>query len=638
MLIVSDVTVKFGGRTLFDRLSLTVHAGHRVGVVGRNGIGKSTLFALIRGRLLPEEGDVMRPPSWQIAHMAQEHAASERPAVEFVLDGDRRLRRVQHAIAESERAGNDARLATLYSELEDAGGYRAEARAAEILDGLGFAAADFARSYADFSGGWRIRLNLAQTLMSPSDLLLLDEPTNHLDLDALLWLETWLTRYPGTLLVIAHDRRFLDAVTTHTAHLSRAGAKVYRGGYSQFERQRGEEIERQGALLRKQQAQEAHIMAFVNRFRAKASKARQVQSRLKALQRLQRAAPMQSESPYEFAFRNPERMSTPLLSIHEGALGYDGNAVLRDAELRIYPGSRIGALGANGAGKSTLVKTLAGELPLVSGDLHRGMHSRVGYFAQHQIEQLDGTVSALASLLRVTASVPGERNVPEQRLRDYLGGWGFPGDAALRPSRDLSGGERARLVLALSAWQRPALLLLDEPTNHLDLEMREALSVALQDYEGALVLVSHDRELLERCVDEFWLVANGAVAPFAGDIQDYSASSIARFGISPTAQVPDSRRGRRQASAEQRRHTQRLRDAVTRIEREMAELAKQIARHEAELADPATYERQSSGDLAATTTALAAARARLARLEQDWLDQSEALERVQVAQKVPGTF
>jgi ATP-binding cassette subfamily F protein 3 len=627
VIVVSDVTVKFGGRALFEKLNLTVHAGQHVGVVGRNGVGKSTLFALLRRRLTPEEGEVQLPAAWRIAYLAQDHAASTRSAVDFVLDGDRALRRVQHEIHNAEAAHDTDRLGLLYAQLEDVDGYRAEARAAEILDGLGFAAAEFARPYADFSGGWRIRLNLAQTLMTPSDLMLLDEPTNHLDLDALLWLETWLTRYPGTLLTIAHDRRFLDSVTDYTIHVRAHAAKQYRGGYSQFERTRAEEIDRQGALARKQQEQTAHIMAFVNRFRAKASKARQVKSRLKALQRMEAVAPVHAESPYEFAFRNPERMSNPLLALHDGACGYDGNAVLTGCELRIYPGSRIGALGTNGAGKTTLMKTLAGELPLLGGELNRGAHSRIGYFAQHQIEQLDDSASALALLMRLVAAQPEGRQTNEQQLRDYLGGWGFSGDAALRPSRLLSGGERARLVLSLVAWQRPALLLLDEPTNHLDLDMREALAVALQDYEGAMVLVSHDRELLERCVDEYWLVANATAAAYQGSVEDYATETLARIKAPKAAPPEASRRNRRRNAAEVRRQTQALRDEIATLERRMERLASQVARADAELSDPATYEQASTAALLKATTARAAARAELARVEAEWLERSEQLEK-----------
>jgi ATP-binding cassette, subfamily F, member 3 len=628
MIILNDVTLKRGDRTLFDSLSLTVHGGQRVGVVGRNGVGKSTLFALLRGRLLPEAGDVQVPPGWRIAFLAQETEPSPRSALDWVLDGDRALRRVQRRIAAAEDRGDDAALARLYSELEDVDGYTAEARAATILSGLGFHADQFQDGYETFSGGWRIRLNLAQALMAPSDLLLLDEPTNHLDIDALLWLEQWLVRYPGTLLTIAHDRGFLDSVATHIVHLEHGKAFTYRGGYSSFERQRSERLTRQAAEYRQQQHQIRHIQSFVDRFRAKASKARQVQSRLKALERLQAAAPAYADSPYQFEFPDPKKLSNPLLALDEAALGYGEPAVVRDATLRIYPGSRVGVLGANGAGKSTLMRTLAGELPLLGGRMVRGEHSPVGYFAQHQLEQLDGAASAIAQLERLDPAAQ------PQKVRNFLGGWGFSGDMATRPVATLSGGEKARLVLALLAWQRPAILLLDEPTNHLDLEMRQALSVALQDYQGALVIVSHDRELLQRSVDEFWLVKDARVSDYTADLDTYLAGIRAGFvdagGTDGSAYADPAparnRREARQSAAELRRATQPLRDGVKRLEREIEGFTKALKDIERRLADTEVYRALSSDELSAMLAERGRLQRKIETAESRWLEQQQALE------------
>ncbi len=619
MIVVSDVTLKRGGEVLFEHLDLTLHSGHHIALVGRNGVGKSSLFALLRNRLLPEVGDVRMPPKWRIAQLDQETQPSDRTAIDWALDGDIELRRVERAIADAERNHNDAALARLHTEFDDLGGYAAEARAAEILNGLGFAASELQRPYREFSGGWRIRLNLAQTLMSPSDLLLLDEPTNHLDLDAMLWLESHLNRYSGTLLVIAHDREFLDAVVDHTVHLESGRATLYRGNYSSFERQRGDNLARQATLARRQARKAEEIMRFVDRFRAKSSKARQVQSRLKALEKLQLAAPGHADSPYEFSFPNPTQMSPMLIQLENASLGYDGKKVVSAESLRIAPGSRIGVLGANGAGKTTLMRTLAGDLALQSGDLFRGQHSSVGYFAQHQLELLQGDLSALGHLrLRTPVKT-------DQQRRTYLGGWGFAGDMAMRPTQSLSGGEKARLVLALIAWQQPALLLLDEPTNHLDIEMRHALTVALQEYEGAMVIVSHDRDLLGRCVDEFWLVDGGRVDPYPDDLEQYAERIRQRVAPAASDTGP-SRRERRQASAEHRRQTQTLRTAVKRLEARIESMSKDLKALETTLADPATYETMSTQSLQAVIAERTDLLRDLQAAEADWLQQHEHLD------------
>ena len=619
MIVISDVTLKRGGEVLFEHLDLTLHPGHRIGIVGRNGVGKSSLFALLRGRLLPEYGEIRIPPRWRIAHLAQETEPSERAAIEWALDGDTALRRVETEIVDAERRNDNAALANLHSQFDDLGGYTAQARAAEILNGLGFLPSDFRRPYQEFSGGWRIRLNLAQTLMCPSDLLLLDEPTNHLDLDAMLWLEAHLARYPGTLLIIAHDREFLDAVTDHTVHLESRRATLYRGNYSAFELQRGDNLARQATLARRQARKAEEIMRFVDRFRAQATKARQVQSRLRALEKLELSAAGHADSPYQFSFPNPIRMSPILIQVDDATLGYDGKPVLTTGSLRIAPGARIGVLGANGAGKTTLMRTLAGDLLPLRGDVIRGQHSAVGYFAQHQLDLLRDGDSALAHI-RLRAP-----KATDQVYRDYLGGWGFAGDMAMRPTGSLSGGEKARLVLALIAWQQPALLLLDEPTNHLDIEMRYALTVALQAYSGAMVIVSHDRDLLGRCVDEFWLVAAGRVEPYGDDLEHY-AERIRQRVAPATSSVLPNRRERRQAGAELRRQTQSLRHDIKRVESHIDSISKSLNAAEATLADPVTYETLSNQQLQALIAQRSQHSRDLAAAEAEWLAKQEQLE------------
>ena len=581
MLQFIDVTLRRGDRILFDDLNLTIHAGHKAGVVGRNGIGKSTLFELVRHRLLPEAGEVHWPASWRLSCLEQSVEPSSRSALDFVLDGDQRLRSVERAIAKAERAGDDHALGHLYVDFDDAGGYDAHARAGEILSGLGFDASDFGKSHISFSGGWRISLNLARALMTPSDLLLLDEPTNHLDLDATLWLENWVRKYQGTLLLIAHDRDFLDRSLGEIVHLDDGKATAYSGNYSAFERQRAEALERRAAVYKKQQRRVAEIHAFVDRFRAKASKARQAQSRLKELERMDLVAPVHAELPYRFAFTQPKKISNPTLMLDEAVIGYDGEAVLQDVTLRVYPNDRIGVLGANGAGKTTLLRCLAGELTVIAGSSGRGRHADVGYFAQHQLESLDLGRSPLDHFADPDGSgLPVWR---DQQVQDYLGGWGFRGDDVRRPARTFSGGEKARLVLALLACRQPAVLVLDEPTNHLDLDMRQALAIALQAYRGAVLLVSHDRHLLRQCADDFWLVADGTVSRFRDDLDAYTALRRRRSTgeRSPTGgERPSSRGTRSSLSREQ-----------ARLERRLEQLAHRLGVIDASLGEPDMHRR-----------------------------------------------
>ena len=615
MLQLIDLTLHRGDRVLFERLNLTIHAGHKVGVVGRNGVGKTTLFELIRRRLLPEEGEVVRPASWRLAGLEQNVAPSPRSALDFVLDGDARLREVEAAIAEAEHSGNDEALGTLYSALEDVGGYDAHARAGEILGGLGFGKDDFGKAHRAFSGGWRIRLNLARALMAPADLLLLDEPTNHLDLEATLWLETWLRKCRATLAMIAHDRDFLDKTVQEIVHLRDGRAELYTGNYSGFERQRALALTRQEAVYKKQQLRVEEIRRFVDRFRAKASKAKQVQSRLKALDRMDLVAPLHAESPYRFEFTQPRKISNPILQLDGASLGYDGKAVLEDTTLRVYPNDRIGVLGANGAGKTTLLRCLAGELEPLQGALTRGRHSAVGYFAQHQLESLD--------LNRTPLDHMDERGFGSQEALDYLGGWGFGGDDVRRRARTFSGGEKARLVLAIIACQEPAVLVLDEPTNHLDLDMREALALALQQYQGALLLVSHDRHLLRRCVDLLWLVAAGSVQRFSDDLDAYTALPAASRAFAGQSRL--SREGRGGGSP-QRRSARPLQRKQRVLETQIDAHSKRVAELERRLADTSVH--GQANQLASLVREREQAAQAVQRSEQAWLAVQEELDRI----------
>ena len=504
-----------GVKVLLEAASFQLHPGHKVGLIGANGAGKSSLFALLRGELQQEVGDLEIPPNWVIAHVAQEMLALSQSAIEFTLDGDAELREVEAALISAESNHQGEKIADLHHRLTDIEGYSARARAAALLDGLGFAQIDLARPVSEFSGGWRVRLNLARALMCRSDLLLLDEPTNHLDLDAVYWLESWLREYRGTLLLISHDRDFLDAVVNNVLHIEQQRITLYRGGYSDFERQRAEKLALQQAMFEKQQRKVAHLHSYIDRFRVQATKARQAQSRIKALERMEMISAAHVDSQFSFEFRAPVAAPDPLLVLDDVDAGYEAKTILKKAVLAIRPGERLGLLGKNGAGKSTLIKLLAAELKPLAGKRVEGKDLKIGYFAQHQLEQLRPSESPLQHMLLL------DPNTREQEHLNYLGGFDFKGDMARSPITNFSGGEKSRLALALLIWTRPNLLLLDEPTNHLDLEMRHALTLALQDYEGGVILVSHDRALLRASCDNFVLVANGQVTPFDGDLDDY---------------------------------------------------------------------------------------------------------------------
>ena len=538
MIQFKNITIARGTKSLFEAASFQLHAGHNVGLTGANGTGKSSLFALLRNELHAEKGTLEMPPNWVIAHVAQETPALNLPALAFTLEGDAELSQVQNALQAAETQHDGVKIAELHQKLGDIDGYAAQSRAASLLDGLGFTQTDFARPVRDFSGGWRVRLNLARALMCRSDLLLLDEPTNHLDLDAVIWLESWLRDYRGTLLLISHDRDFLDNVIDNVLHIEQQTITLYRGSYSDFERQRAEKLSLQQNMFEKQQRKVAHLQSYIDRFRVQATKARQAQSRIKALERMEKVAAAHVDSQFSFEFRQPNAAPNPLLVLDDVAAGYNENAILKTVKLTIRPMDRIGLLGKNGAGKSTLIKLLAAELKQLGGKRVDGKELNIGYFAQHQLEQLRMSESPMQHMQRLDAEL-NNAQAREQELLNYLGSFDFKGEMAKTACENFSGGEKSRLALALLIWTKPNLLLLDEPTNHLDLDMRDALSMALQDYMGGVVLVSHDRALLRATCDQFLLVADGKAEEFDGDLDDYKVWLANQKSSQKTAQKAD---------------------------------------------------------------------------------------------------
>ncbi len=629
MIRFDNVELRRGGQELIAGASFMIHPGWRVGLTGANGCGKSTLLAALRGELVPDTGMIDWPRGWVCAHLPQEVDASTRRAVDYVLDGDAALRSLQ---ARLETCEDGEERGHLFAEIDAIDGWSAEARARQLLAGLGFAPQDPDRTVAEFSGGWRMRLGLAQTLMTRSDLLLLDEPTNHLDFETILWLEDWLRRYPGTLIVIAHDRRFLDAVVTHIAHIEHRRVQLFTGNYSAAERRRAEIIAQTEAAAARVAQERAHLERFVARFRAKASKARQAQSRLKRLEKLDDVALLRAARPMHLKIPAPARLPDPLLRLDHAGVAMDGNVRLHPATLRLRPDDRIGILGPNGAGKSTLLAVLAGLLPLSEGERAVDPDLVVGFFAQHQREQLDDDASPLLHLQRLGTAMT------EQELRNQLGGFGFSGNRADLPVAGLSGGERVRLVLAMLVCQGPSVLLLDEPTNHLDLDMREALAEALENYGGALVVVSHDRDLLARVCDRFWRVHAGWVEEYEGDLDDYAreltqvrADSVSRGNAGGPAVNGgrDGGRERRQEAARQRETLKPLRKAAEREESRCARLQEELQALEERLGDPGLYEQDSGGDLENLLQRQGRLRAALEQAETDWLEALAVLEDAQ---------
>jgi ATP-binding cassette subfamily F protein 3 len=632
VILLRNLTLARAGRPLLEGVNLSLHAGQKVGVTGANGCGKSSLFALFTGDLHQEAGDLELPPQWVIAHVAQDTPALDAIALDYTLDGDAELRRIEAALRDAEERHDGEAIAHLHDDYGHIDGYSARARAAALLHGLGFSDAEFDKPVAEFSGGWRVRLNLARALMCRSDLLLLDEPTNHLDLDAVIWLEGWLRGYRGTLLMISHDRDFLDATVGHVAHIENRRLKLYTGNYSAFERARAEQLALQQAMYTKQQREVAHLKSYIERFRAKATKARQAQSRIKALARMEEVTAAHVDTPFEFRFFEPVGSPDPLLMLEDAAAGYGETVILSDLNLTLRRGERLGLLGRNGAGKSTLIRLLAGQAEPLCGHRREGKGLKIGYFAQHQLEQLRPDESPLWHMIHL------DPRTREQDFRNYLGGFNFHGEMATAKVGPFSGGEKSRLALALLIWQKPNLLLLDEPTNHLDLEMRHALTLALSEYEGAMVLVSHDRHLLRTTCDGFALVSDGGLKPFDGDLDDYRKwLDQSAAADKPAKAKGPSRREQRQQEAEARskpmeqhrpnKHHPLARE-VAQLEHRMAQLNEEKTRLDARLADPALYQSADKSALQESTTRQAELVRQLAEAEARWLALQEEMERL----------
>ncbi|MCX4027118.1 ATP-binding cassette domain-containing protein [Endozoicomonas sp. SM1973] len=635
MIKLEKISLYRGHKQLLAKASATIHNGQKVAVIGANGSGKSSFFAMLLGQLTIDSGDLLMPEKASIAHMKQEVGSCDRAAVEYVIDGDAQLRILQQSLLQAEQQQNHQRVALIHAELDAINGYTAHYRAEQLLQGLGFSPSDYTKPVNTFSGGWQIRLNLAQALMCRSDILLLDEPTNHLDLDAIIWLEEWLKRYQGTLLLISHDRDFVDNVVGQVIHFEQQQLHSYSGNYSAYERIRAERLALQQSLYEKQQREIAHLEKFVNRFRAKASKARQAQSRLKTLDKLERIAQAHVDSPFSFDFGNNSRVSNPLLQLQKTDLGYPDKTVLHSVNLNIEPGARIGLLGANGAGKSTLVKTLAGQLSVQSGQKLEGQNLKIGYFAQQHLDALDISATPLLVIQRLSPTVS------EQAIRDFLGGFNFIGDQAVATIENFSGGEKARLALAVIAWQSPNLLLLDEPTNHLDIDMRFALTKALQDFDGAVVLVSHDRHLLNSSVDDLWLVSNGEVKPYQQDLSEYSKWLIEQKKAQQAAKVSDgtehdqqvqekpvgkSRKEQKREEAAIRSQLRPLKQKVERLEVDIHKTEQSLEALSETLGDASLYEEKNKGKLRQLLDEQSQLKKQQQILEDDWMMAQEELE------------
>ena len=633
MLVFSELFLRRGKKVLLEDANFSIPAGQKVGITGSNGVGKSSLFSLILGKLEADNGNFSMPADWVIAHVAQHTPAGDIPALDYVLQGDRDYVDLQDKISAATDNDDGMMLAELHGRLEDIDGYSAESRAATLMHGLGFKPEEIRLPVEEFSGGWRMRLNLAQALMCRSDLLLLDEPTNHLDLDAVIWLQNWLSRYDGTLLLISHDREFLDSFITLIANIEHRHITLYSGHYSSFEKARAEQLAQQQAAHIKQQKEVEHIEKFIRRFGAKATKAKQAQSRVKVLERMQLIAAAHIDSPFHFNFREPEKLPERLLDSREVSLGYNNMAILKDVSIHLHAGDRIGLIGPNGAGKSTLIKFLAGELEAQSGESWQAQYLKIGYFAQHQLEQLVPEQTALQHLRLL------DKKARESSLRGFLGGFGFIGDRVEEPVAPFSGGEKARLVLALLIYQKPNLLLLDEPTNHLDLEMRHALSMALQEYVGAMVIVSHDRHLLKSVTDQFILVDNGKVEAFEGDLDDYAkrlqgktetpaeeVSVIETAAIKPVVENGPTKKDIRRLEAERRKKLQPLKKRVDRLERKIDELNGKLDSIDKQLSDPAFYNEENTDLMTSLMQDKAYLAKDIADLEEHWMQATEEYE------------
>ncbi|MBI0548853.1 ABC transporter ATP-binding protein [Pectobacterium parmentieri] len=631
MIVFSSLQIRRGVRVLIDNATATVNPGQKVGLVGKNGCGKSTLLSLLKGEISADGGSATFPQNWSLAWVNQETPALDKPALDYVIDGDREFRQLEAALQTANEENDGNAIATLHGKLDAIQAWTIQARASSLLSGLGFSQPQLQQPVSAFSGGWRMRLNLAQALICRSDLLLLDEPTNHLDLDAVIWLEKWLKNYAGTLVLISHDRDFLDPVVTKILHIEQQSLNEYTGNYSSFERQRATRLAQQQSLYEHQQERVAHLQHYIDRFRAQATKAKQAQSRIKMLERMEMIAPAHVDNPFRFSFRAPESLPNPLMKMEKVSAGYNDKLILESIKLNLVPGSRIGLLGHNGAGKSTLIKLLAGTLAPLKGEIGLAKGVKLGYFAQHQLEFLRADESPLQHLVRLA-----ERET-EQQLRDYLGGFGFQGDKVTEITERFSGGEKARLVLALIVWQRPNLLLLDEPTNHLDLDMRQALTEALIDFEGALVVVSHDRHLIRSTTDDLYLVHDQKVEPFDGDLEDYQQWLVGlqrqenAADETPKENAANSAQGRKdqkRREAELRTQTQPLRKQITKLEQQMEKLGETLAALEAKLADSEIYDISRKAELTDCLQQQTKIKNELEETELSWLDAQEQLEQM----------
>ncbi|MFW1949756.1 ATP-binding cassette domain-containing protein [Acinetobacter bereziniae] len=637
MIQLDQLSIRRGGRILFQKASMQLHPGWKIGLTGVNGAGKSTLFSALLGGIESDSGSLTRPNIWTVAHMAQEIKALDMKAIDFVLSGDEEYWQIQDQLNHPENLSNDE-LAHLYSRFEEIHGYTASSKASQLMAGLGFFEHQSELLVSSFSGGWRMRLNLARTLMSRSDLLLLDEPTNHLDLDAILWLEDWLKAYEGTLILISHDRDFLDAITDHILHIENQILTLYTGNYSTFETTRAERLAQQQQAFEKQQEAKAHLQKFIDRFKAKATKARQAQSRIKQLERMQELAPAHVDNPFTFSFREPSKMSSPLLTLEHADIGYGDKLIVTNVNLQITPTSRIGLLGMNGAGKSTLIKSLVGDLALIQGVRKDSELLNIGYFAQHQMDALDGNASPMLQLARIA-----DPKISEATLRSFLGSFGFSGERMDTPSESFSGGERARLALALIVWLRPNVLILDEPTNHLDLDMRHALTMALQDFEGAVVLVSHERQLIASVCDELILVHAGQSKEFDGDLQDYAAwlrqarIDMMKNGQKPSAPIQSQviektsiskvdKEAQRKEAARQRELSRPIRKNIEKIESQIGKIQPRLVEIEESLADSALYEANRKDDLLKLMNEQTELKTKLEQAEEQMLELMMELE------------
>lgn len=616
MLSLKDATLSRGNKILLNQANLQLHEKQKIGLIGHNGCGKSSLFSLLLGKLMTDSGECFINPQLRISHLSQELPDSPEPAVDFVLSGDTDYTTLIERLAKAEASGDDAAVLACHEALSNSGGYSKPAEAAVIMSGLGFSSEEQKAAVNSFSGGWRMRLSLARCLMKPADLLLLDEPTNHLDMEAIFWLERWLKLSPASIILISHDREFLDAFVTHILHIDNQTSTLYSGNYSIFEKTRAQQLALQQAMYVRQQSKIAHMMSFVNRFKAKATKARQAQGRLKVIEKMELVAQAQLDSPFTFEFYPCKRAGNPLLQCEKISAGYDSNSIiLKDINLSLNPGDRIALLGPNGQGKSTLIKTLTGSLKPIAGEIHRSAHLHIGYYAQHQLETLDCNLSPVQTIQKIST------DAREQEIRDFLGGFNFMGDMAMTAIEHFSGGEKARLALAKLVWLKPNLLLLDEPTNHLDLGMRSAIEIALQSYEGAVILVSHDRHMLKSSVDDFFLVYDQTVSPFKGELDDYYQwLQNKEQGKRNTSANPPSK------NAYEYKEKKALQNRFNRLEKDIEECQKKLAKIDLCLADPGLYEMPQEVRRKQLLEDRADLQDKLLHKEEEWLEIAEMLE------------